>query len=661
MDRILSLLGYCGKVLSKRKLAPLESAESRLLPIEEAPLVPSEDQNDLLNFEPEESPERFFNRIASEPVPNSVAAPVTRLPRASTETDVDWEGDLSLIQIEGDAISSDAANTSEQGEHEQDEQGEHEQGEHEQGEHEQDEQGEHEQDEQGEHEQGEHEQREQREQREQGREDDFLKVRNRGRQSFKRAVVPSGTRFSIDADICLAWASEILEKRWFSSEDMDMLISCCEGNGDIDELRFNLLRILDVAGLVLLSKANESDDTLWDVRSDVSADELAEAIEVVFSRATRLPGTQRFVMSKSDEARVLATIAQTKQALQLGILACKPAVEDILSAIDKLLGGSVKPSFVTVRSIILSRPGDVETEDFFAAAQALRTWHSTGRVMNGRHRRQALEALETLSLSLLFYKAMIGRLAEHGPYLEAYFRLDAAISAFEMATERLILEHLPYARRVAARSVEDGEDLEDAFQVAFMGLERSIHRFDPERNHRFMIYASFWINQALMRWRADEGRIVRIPVHRHQELEHLDRAVEWLDARHAPSSTEARLAIELGWSKKKVQMLLRIPRHWSNLDWEKWEEIILDQDHKDAFDQAETAWIVSEALAELPERQANVIRMRFGIDQDDKMTLQEIGHIYGVTRERIRQIEAIGLARLSHPRRKRLMQTLLGI
>ena len=161
MDRILSLLGYCGKVflgycgkvflgycgkvLSKRKLAPLESAESQLLPIEEAPLVPSEDQNDLLNFEPEESPERFFNRIASELVPNSVAAPVTRLPRASTETGVDWEGDLSLIRIEGDAISSDAANTSEQGEQdEQGEQGEHEQGEHEQGEHEQDEQGEHE-------------------------------------------------------------------------------------------------------------------------------------------------------------------------------------------------------------------------------------------------------------------------------------------------------------------------------------------------------------------------------------------------------------------------------------------------------------------------------------------------------------------------------------
>ena len=80
----------------------------------------------------------------------------------------------------------------------------------------------------------------------------------------------------------------------------------------------------------------------------------------------------------------------------------------------------------------------------------------------------------------------------------------------------------------------------------------------------------------------------------------------------------------------------------------------------DVFDQAETERIVTDALADLPERQADVIRMRFGIGRDSDMTLEEIGQIYGVTRERIRQIEAKGLDRLSHPGRKRRLQELLG-
>ena len=593
------------KVEEEQQAAPSPTSEP-------APLQPTEDQielDDLLIFEPEEDPERFFDRSAGELASGTFVALVTNSPTDSTETHVDWEVDLSPVQIEGDGIGSEAAIIFDLGE-----------------------------------------------------DHDFLKVRNRGRRSAKRAVVPTGTRLSIDPDICLIWAAEILEKGWFTFDDIDTLISFCEGNGELDELRFKLLRTLEAAGLQSFDGADECGDVLWDIRSNVSADDLAEALEAALSRATRLPGTRRFNMDKSHEAQLLGPVVRAKQELQLGILACAPAVETILSTIDKLFDGSVEPGFVTMRTIVPSQRDHPETAAFFKAGQTVRKWNSTGRVMDGRRRREALEGLEALDLSLMFHKALVESLAEHEPYLDAPLRLDGLISVYEMAIDRLILKHLPYARRFAARNVEDGEDPEDVFQVAFMGLQRSSRRFDPERGHRFVVYSTFWMKQAVTRWRADEGAIIRIPVHRHEKLADLNQAVERLDARHGRSPTEAELVTELGWDEEDVEGFMGIPRYCSDLDgFEEWEGAISKPEQEDALLQTETARIVSEVLAELPERQAGVIRMRFGIGRDDEMTLDEIGQTYGVTRERIRQIEAKGLRRLSHPGRKHRMQDLLGI
>ncbi|WP_328824649.1 sigma-70 family RNA polymerase sigma factor [Mesorhizobium neociceri] len=580
--------------------------------VEPAPFEPDEDQialDDRLNFEPEEDAEHYFDRSAGDSASGTFVALVTSSPTDSTATDVDWEIELSSAQIAGDGIGSEAAITPDHG--------------------------------------GEH---------------DFLKVGNRGRQSTRRAVVSSGTRLSIDPEYCLTWAAEILEKRYFSSEDLDTLISLCEGNGETDDLRFNLIQLLERAGLELFDEAIASGDILWDIRSDVSTDGLAEAIEAAFSRATRLPGTRRFDMDKSDEARLLAPLLRAKQQLQLWILSCEPAVKAVLGAIDKVLDGSWKPDMVTMRPLLPSRPENAETAAFSNAGQILRSWNSGGRVMDGRRRREALEALETLDLSPTFHNAIMRVLAQYEPYIEASHNLDGLISAFEMAIERLILEHLPYARRFAARSVEEGEDPEDVFQVAFLGLQRASRRFDPERGHRFIVYSTFWMRQALARWRADEGAIVRIPVHRHQKLTELDRTVEKLEGTHGRFPTVPELVAELGWDTGEVEQLLCIPRHHSGTHvFEDWDGAISTPDQEVALCQMEIARIVSEALAELPDRQADVVSMRFGIGREDEMTLEEIGQVYGVTRERIRQIEAKAFRYLTNPGRIRGLKSLLGM
>ncbi len=567
-----------------------------------------DDLDDLLNFEAEAEPEEFFDQYAGDTASGTFVALVSSSPVASDDEDGDWDLDLSQAPISGEGIGSSAAAAADH-----------------------------------------------------GAESDFLQVRNRGRQSVKRAVVQTGTRMSIDPDLCFTWAEEILAKGRCSLDDIDRLVAHCEGNGDLEELRINLQRNLEAAGFDL-AQATGHDADLWDAVSDTSSDDLADAIEAALTRRTRLPGTQRFVMDKSEELQLLEPMMRAKQELQLGILASETAVETILDVMDRIRDGSRDPGSVSLRTIIPSRPGHAETSEVMAAADALRSWNTTGRVMDGKRRREALAALEALELSLAFHKELVRRLEQFPACQAEASQLEAEILISESATEHLIREHLPYVRRFASRNVEEGEDPEDVFQVAFMGLQRSTRRFDPERGYRFLIYATYWMRQAIMRWRADEGAAIRIPVHRNEKVTKLDRALDRLDVRVGGAVSDLDLAEELEWAIDEVRQFRGIPReaeYPASLD--DWDNLLPEPPEVDVFDQAETERIVTDALADLPERQADVIRMRFGIGRASDMTLEEIGQIYGVTRERIRQIEAKGLDRLSHPGRKRRLQELLGM
>ncbi len=598
--------------VSVKKIATAEIdavPEHRFTVIQETqPDDATDDLDEFLSFEAEEGPEEFFGQYPGETASGTFVALVNSAPAVLDGEDGDWDLDLSPAQIAGEGIGSNAAATADH-----------------------------------------------------GAEHDFLKVRNRGRQSVKRAVVQTSTRMSIDPEICITWAEEILAKGLCSFDDIDRLIAHCEGNGDLEELRINLQRNLEAAGFNL-DQATGYDAGLWDARSETSSDDLADAIEAALTRRTRLPGTQRFVMDKSEELQLLEPMMRAKQELQLGILASETAVETILDVMDRIREGSRDPGSVSLRTIIPSRPGHAETSEVMAAADALRSWHTTGRVMDGKRRREALAALEALELSLAFHKELVRRLEQFpGCQVEAS-QLEAEILVSESATEHLIREHLPYVRRFASRNVEEGEDPEDVFQVAFMGLQRSTRRFDPERGYRFLIYATYWMRQAITRWRSDEGAAIRIPVHRNEKITKLDRAFERLDVRVSGAVSDLELAEELEWTIDEVRQFRSIPReaeYPESLD--DWDDLLPEPSGEDVFDEAETERIVTEALADLPERQADVIRMRFGIGRDSDMTLEEIGQIYGVTRERIRQIEAKGLDRLSHPGRKRRLQEFLGL
>jgi RNA polymerase primary sigma factor len=563
--------------------------------------------DDLLQFEAEEEPEAYFGQSVSTKASGTFVALVSSAPSVPDGENENWDLDLSPAQIAGDGIGSNVPLSPVKGD-----------------------------------------------------EHDFLKVRNRGRKSTKKAVIQTGTQLTIEPDFCLAWAEEVLAKGWCSGHDLDQLIDSCEGNGDPDELRINLERNLELVGLPPDGENPEEAD-LWDAKSVVSADDLADIIEVTLTRATRLPGTQRFVMDKSDEQQLLEPMMRAKQELLLGILASKAAVEAILDAVGKIADGSRDPSSFSLRTIIPSRPGHSETSEVMAASEALKSWHISGRVMDGKRRREALAALDALDLSLAYQKALVASLKAREIDFDQAVHLDRLISAYEAANERLIVEHLPYARRFAARNVEPDEDPEDVFQVAFLGLQRSTRRFDLDRGVRFVIYCAFWMKQALTRWRADEGSSIRVPVHRHEDLAKLDAALDRLDTRGDGAVSDDDLATELEWTVDQVRQFRKVPRKAEHPDGdEEWDALMPETAESDVFGQAETERIVTEILAELPDRQADVIRMRFGIGRETDMTLEEVGQIYGVTRERIRQIEAKALDFLSHPGRIRRLRTLLA-
>jgi RNA polymerase primary sigma factor len=568
--------------------------------------------DELLNFESAIEPQEFFDRSNSESASGSFVSIAGSKPVVWDDKEVDWNLDLTTAQIVGDGIST---NVAVEVDH--------------------------------------------------GAENDFLKVRNRGRKSVKRAVLQSGTRLSIKPDICITWAKETLKKGWCSFDDVERLVAHCEGNGDFEELCINLQRNLESAGFDLFDRSAEYAVARWDARShisDISPGELAEAIEAALTRETRLPGTQKFSMDKAYEKQLLGPISKAKQDLQLGILASKATIGTIIDVFDRIRNGYLAPDSVSLRNIIPSRLNHTETAEVMTAVGTIKSWQANGRRMEGKQRREALDALDALDISMAFYKDLARSLERNMESIESSIQLGKLISAYEAATARLIREHLPFARRFAARNVEEGEDPEDVFQVVFTGLQRSTRRFDSARGDRFVIYCTFWMQQALTRWRADESASVRVPAHRHYNLTMLDRVLDRLDIRSDGAVADNELAIKLGWTTDQVREFRKIPRNAEYLEnIEDWDEFLPAQEHEDIFDNAETVRIVADALAELDSREAAVIKMRFGIGCDDEMTLEEIGKYYDLTRERIRQIENKALQRLSLPVRKAHLKKLMGI
>lgn len=256
------------------------------------------------------------------------------------------------------------------------------------------------------------------------------------------------------------------------------------------------------------------------------------------------------------------------------------------------------------------------------------------------------------------------------PDHEARQRLLKEMEEGHKARERLVKANSRLVVSVARNYLGRGVPLADLIQEGNLGLMRAIERFDPERGYRFSTYAIWWIRQAISRAVAYQGRVIRLPAHVVEKVSRLNRASRRLTKELGREPDEEELAEEMDISQEKVADLSRVAAEPVSLDIPVGEEetstlaeFIEDEVTLPPTEEASQSLLeeqLEEALASLTPREAEVIRLRFGLDGGRGYTLEEVGQKIGLTRERARQIQAEALRRLRHPSRSRLLKGYLN-
>jgi RNA polymerase sigma factor (sigma-70 family) len=245
-------------------------------------------------------------------------------------------------------------------------------------------------------------------------------------------------------------------------------------------------------------------------------------------------------------------------------------------------------------------------------------------------------------------------------------RLEAITADAHRAADLLVRANLRLVIALARRFKGRGLELPDLIQEGNLGLLKAVERFDPSRGFRFSTYAAWWIRQAIIRGLADRGRPVRLPVHAHETLAKL-RWVEldlWQRLGRDPSEEE--LAERLGVRLERLREIRQASEDVASLDAPVGAEgdgtlgtLVADLGALDPATVAaddDTRRAVLAAVARLEAREREVLELRFGLHGGEPCTLEEIGQRFGVTRERIRQIELRGLRKLAHRRLDGLLE-----
>ena len=266
-------------------------------------------------------------------------------------------------------------------------------------------------------------------------------------------------------------------------------------------------------------------------------------------------------------------------------------------------------------------------------------------------------------------------------YLKEIGRINLLTSAEEFEYAKRVEEGDPEAKRVLAESnlrlvvsiakryVGRGMLFLDLIQEGNIGLMKAVDKFDPSKGYKFSTYATWWIRQAITRAIADQARTIRVPVHMVETINKLARVQRQLTQELNREPTDEEIAEKLDISIEKVREVYKISQDPVSLETPIGEEEdshlgdFIPDGHTMGPEEYATVEMLKEelnnVLATLTEREEKVLRLRFGLDDGQCRTLEEVGQIFGVTRERIRQIEAKALRKLKHPSRSRKLKDFL--
>jgi RNA polymerase primary sigma factor len=248
--------------------------------------------------------------------------------------------------------------------------------------------------------------------------------------------------------------------------------------------------------------------------------------------------------------------------------------------------------------------------------------------------------------------------------------LENNVSDGQQAREHLIKANTRLVVSIAKRYIGRGVPFLDLIQEGNLGLMKAVEKYEYQRGFRFSTYATWWIRQTITRAIADQGRTIRVPVHMVDRIRQLYRTTHEMEQRLGRIPTTDELAEEIGINTNKVEWMMRV----------SWLPLSLESPINDDEEDSELGMFIEDSvtptpiqstyanllrekvqavLDTLPPREARILRLRFGLDNGRAYTLEEVGQKFGLTRERIRQIESKALRRLRHPRRARQLKDYL--
>ena len=251
--------------------------------------------------------------------------------------------------------------------------------------------------------------------------------------------------------------------------------------------------------------------------------------------------------------------------------------------------------------------------------------------------------------------------------IEEELELADRIMAGDQEAKTILAEaNLRLVVSIAKRYVGRGMLFLDLIQEGNIGLMKSVEKFDVGKGFKFSTYATWWIRQAITRAIADQARTIRVPVHMVETINKLARIQRQLTLELNREPSEEELAAKMGTSVEKIREIYKISQEPVSLETPIGEEedshlgdFIKDERSMSPEEYATNEMLkdeISEVLLTLTEREEKVIRLRFGLEDGKSRTLEEVGQMFGVTRERIRQIEAKALRKLRHPSRSRKLK-----